>query len=167
MSSPRLGERYTVQLGCLLDAKARGNAVTTLWQYHRLDSPAFVRPRQGDHTIKVECPRCKRIFAMTVESVKKAEIKRRVQTIVGAVLLASLLIWMPMLFEIGGRTVDENDAQSATLSVGVLVSLVAFSFVVGLTLVLNGRRYTGFRKVRQVRPDGSRSMILNGHKLQS
>lgn len=154
-----------MQIGCLLHASVRGNLVTTRWQFHRLSSPGFVRPRQGEATVKVECPRCQRVLAMSVESLRRAETKRRVQVIAGALLLASLLVWVPLLVRVGGRTADEADP--AVLSVGVLFALTAVSFVLGLALFLNGRTHGGFGKVRLVRADGTLSRRLQGHRLQS
>ncbi|AKJ08599.1 hypothetical protein ABB07_00600 [Streptomyces incarnatus] len=163
--SGRLHESYTLQLGCLLRAKVRGNVVNTRWLYHVFSGAGFVRPQTPDTVIKVECPRCKSVLAMTVESLRKAETKRRAHIAVGAGLLASLLVWVPMLVSAGGRTADEGHAQPGFFSVGVLFFLAAFSFVVGLALFLNGRAYYGIRRVRLVRPDGGLSVNLRGHKV--
>lgn len=160
-----LRQSYALLLGCLIEAKSSGTLITTKWQYNRISSPTYVRPENGDTSAKMECPRCKQIFTVRVESLKKATVKSRTYTVVGAVLAVSLLVWLPMLVHFGGQTVDEDAASSAILTVGSLVVLTAVSLFVGLPLYLSGRKYSGIKKLRLVKSDGSVSMLTRGHKL--
>lgn len=160
-----LQQSYALLLGCLIEAKSSGSLITTKWQYNSISSPSFVRPESGDTSATMECPRCKRIFTVRVENLKKATIKSRTYTAVGAVLALSLLVWLPMLIHFGSQTVDEDAASSAVLSVGSLFGLTAVSLVVGLPLYFSGRKYSGIKKLRLVKPDGSVSTLTKGHKL--
>lgn len=160
-----LQQSYELPIGCLVEAKSAGTLITTKWQYNRISSPAFVRPESGDSSVAMECPRCRQILTVRVENLKKASVKSRVYTVVGALLAISLLVWLPMLVHFGSQTTDEGEASSAVLSVGSLVALTAVSLFAGLPLYRSGRNYSGIKKLRLVKPDGSVSMLTRGHKL--
>lgn len=107
-------------------------------------------------------------MSVTVESVRKARTKQRAYRYVGALLLWSLVVWLPMLFHYGSKPVDEGKPEQSPsmLLIGGLFAAVFVSFVVGLAFFRTGRNYDGIRKLRWVRPDGSLSVLVKGHKLQ-
>ncbi|MER5451320.1 hypothetical protein ABT052_47115 [Streptomyces sp. NPDC002766] len=166
-NAPAIERQYRLGLGCLVDAKVRGNVITSKWQMFTMASAGFVRPETGQTSIKVECPRCRRTLCVTVESVRKARQKQRVYRRVGALLLWSLVVWLPMLFHYGAKPVDEGKPEQSPsmLLMGGLLAAVFASFVAGLALFWLGGVYDGVRKLRWVRPDGSLSVLVKGHKV--
>ncbi|MFR0357457.1 hypothetical protein [Streptomyces sediminimaris] len=164
---PEIEREYGLGLGCLISAKVSGNLVTSKWQMLTITSPGFVRPETGQTSVKVECPRCRRVLSVTVESVRKARTKRRAYRSGGALLLWSLVLWLPMLFHYGAKPVDEGKPEQSPsmLLMGGLLAAAFVSFVAGLTLFVLGGGYNGLRKLRWVRPDGSLSVLVKGHKI--
>ncbi|MFF4590350.1 hypothetical protein [Streptomyces sp. NPDC001388] len=165
--APDIERQYRLGLGCLIDAKVRGSVVTSKWQLLTIASPGFVRPETGQTSVKVECPRCGRVLSVTVESMRKARTKQGVYRRVGALLLWSLVVWLPMLFHYGAKPVDEGKPEQSPsmLLMGGLLAATFASFVVGLTLFQLGGEYNGLKKLRWVRPDGSLSVFVKGHKI--
>ena len=106
-------------------------------------------------------------MSVTVESVRKARTKQRVYRRVGALLLWSLVVWLPLLFHYGTKPLDEGKPEQSPsmLLMGGLLAAVSASFVAGLALFLLGGVYNGIRKLRWVRPDGSLSVLVKGHKV--
>ncbi|MCU7820916.1 hypothetical protein [Kitasatospora sp. DSM 101779] len=160
-----LGERYTLSFACLAEVKSAGTLITTRWKVSQLSSPEFVRPREGAATTLFRCPTCRMDFSVRVESLAKARAKRLANLVVGAVLLALLLVWVPMLVHYGGQTVDEDQADSTVTTIGLLVLATAVSFVGGLTAFRMGRAYTGLNKLRRTTGEGRPSIRVKGHKF--
>ena len=53
-NAPVIERQYRLVLGCLVDAKVRGNLITSKWRMFTMASPGFVRPETGQTSIKVE-----------------------------------------------------------------------------------------------------------------
>ncbi len=158
-----LGDRYELSVGCRVSVESQGSLTTVKWSVARLSSPDMRRPREGEEPVAFSCPRCRKDFTATVECAAKARRKRMAYLVVGSVLLLSLLVTLPMAFHLGGQVREEDDPSMNPMA--VLVPLVAVGFVAGLTLFRFGRRYAGIRKYRLVRPDGKRTILVQGHRF--
>ncbi|MEV8097627.1 hypothetical protein [Kitasatospora sp. NPDC085879] len=145
--------------------KSAGTLVTTKWNVHHLSSPGFLRPREGTASAAFRCPTCGLDFTVRVESLGKARAERLTCLVVGAVLLALLLLSVPMVVHYGGQTVDEDQADATVATTGVLVGLAAVSFIGGPTTFKVGRAHTGLNRLRRVAGDGRPSVRVKGHKL--
>ncbi|MEU2393749.1 hypothetical protein [Streptomyces sp. NPDC007369] len=136
---------------------------TVNWSVATLSSPDMRRPQKGEQSVAFECPRCRKVFAATVESAAKARRKRLVYLTIGWVLLLSLLITLPLAFQLGGQVREEDDTSLNPMA--VLVPLVAVGFIAGLTFHGVGRRYEGIKKYRLVLPNGKRTVLVQGHRF--
>ncbi|MFC5662604.1 hypothetical protein ACFP3U_06355 [Kitasatospora misakiensis] len=164
MGQLTLDERYEATIGCRVSVQANLGSTTVRWSIGSGIPGGPLRPRAGDEAVPFTCHRCRRTMSITVESLAKARLKKRVYTAVGWLLLLSLLVTVPMLVHLGGQTVDEND-DSATSVIGVLLLLAAVGFVLGFTFAAVGRKYQGVKKLRYVRPDGRGTVWVQGHRL--
>ncbi|MFJ2821796.1 hypothetical protein ACIO7M_11835 [Streptomyces toxytricini] len=163
MDELALDDRYALSVGCRVSVESRAGITTVNWSVARLSSLDMRRPRQGEASVAFSCPRCHRDFTATVESAAKARRKRMVYLVIGSVLLLSLLVTLPMAFHLGGQVREEDDPSMNPMA--VLVPLVAVGFIAGLTFFRFGRRYEGIRKYRLVRPDGKRTILVQGHRF--
>ncbi|MFD7625574.1 hypothetical protein ACFV7Q_05920 [Streptomyces sp. NPDC059851] len=136
---------------------------TVNWSVATLSSPEMRRPQKGEESIAFECPRCQKVFVATVESVAKARRKRLIYLTIGWLLLLSLLVTLPMAFQLGGQVREENDTSLNPMA--VLVPLVAVGFIAGLTFFGVGRRYEGIKKYRLLLPNGKRTVLVQGHRF--
>ncbi|PBC75735.1 hypothetical protein BX265_0410 [Streptomyces sp. TLI_235] len=160
-----LEERYTLPFACLAEVKSAGTLITTKWNVHHLSSPEFLRPREGTASAAFRCPTCGLDFTVRVESVGKARAERLTCLVVGAVLLALLLLSVSMVVHHGGQTVDEDQADSTVATMGVLVGLAAVSFIGGPT-TLQGRPCPHrAQQAAAVAGDGRPSVRVKGHKF--
>lgn len=155
-------ERYVVSLGCRVSIK--GVAVTTVkWSVAHLPTGGADRPSRGEQSVGITCPRCSRNFSVQVESVAKARRNQLIYRAVGWLVLLSLLVTVPMLFHLGGQTVEEGDTKSSDL-VGILFGLVALAVVAGPSFLVAANR-SGVKKLRLVRNDGTKTALVQGHRM--
>ncbi|MET9888491.1 hypothetical protein ABZZ20_36340 [Streptomyces sp. NPDC006430] len=162
MAQSLIGERFVVGLGCRVSIK--GVAVTTVkWSISHLPTGGANRPTSREQSVGITCPRCSRKFSVQVESVAKARRKQLINRAVGWLLLLSLLVTVPMLFHLGGQTVEEGDTQSSDL-VGILFGLVALAVIAGPSFLV-AANHNGVKKLRLVRNDGTRTALVQGHRL--
>lgn len=164
MGQLSLQERYVATIGCRVSIQANLASTTVRWSLGSGAPGGPSRPKEGDEVMPFTCHRCRRTMSVTVESLAKARLKKRVCIVVGWLLLLSLLVTVPMLVHLGGQTVDEND-DSATDIVGLLFLLSALGFILGFTFAALGHKYQGVKKLRYIRPDGRGTVWVKGHRL--
>lgn len=157
-------EKYSITLGCRVSVQPGVTSTRIDWSISTLSGEDPNRPRQGSAVAPFTCPRCRRMFQVTVENSTRARLKRWIYVAVGAVLLLSLLYVVPQIVSLGGRTVDEND-PNATDGLGMLLLYAFIAFVAGLTYVRYGWSYVGIKRFRRVAADGSTSVLAKGHRL--
>ncbi|MFI5527815.1 hypothetical protein ACIA8O_04570 [Kitasatospora sp. NPDC051853] len=161
---PTVEEQFSIELGCRVNVEAGVGYTRVDWSVAHLSGEDRRRPRQGTSVESFTCPRCRQEFCVTVENSATARRKRVVYQVLGALLLLSLLFTVPMLVQLGGQTVDEND-PNATDGIGLLLLSAAVGFVAGLTFFRLGRAHLGITKFRRVGTDGGSSVRVKGHRL--
>ncbi|MEU1418336.1 hypothetical protein [Kitasatospora sp. NPDC005751] len=162
--NPSIEERYSIALGCRVSVEAGFTATRVNWNIGIISGEDRKRPQQGSAVASFTCDRCRRAFCARVESRPTARRKRWIYLVVGAVLLLSLAVVVPMLVQLGGQTVDENDPD-ATDGFGLLFLWAFLAFVFGLSFFRVGWSYPGINKFRLVGADGRRSVWVKGHRL--
>ncbi|MGW7434287.1 hypothetical protein ACWGIN_32745 [Streptomyces sp. NPDC054861] len=158
-----LNEHYALGIGCRMSVDGGLGGAMVKWSVASLSAPELRRPGSGETDVAFSCPRCSKPFTVKVESEGKARVKRRIYLVLGWTLLLSLLVTLPLLFHFGGQTREESD--TSTNPVGVLFALSAVGFVAGLTFRSLGARYEGVKKFRLVRPDGTKTAWVQGHRM--
>jgi hypothetical protein len=155
-NAPEIERQYRLELGCLIDAKAGGNLVTSKWQILTIASPGFVRPERGQTSIKAESAAQTYLVRDRRKCVKGANEAAclpacgRAAAVVAACLAADAL---PLRRQAGRRR--------KTGSVTEYVADRRSSPRPSLRSWPGGRSscseagYNGIRRLRWVRPDGS------------
>ncbi|MFE7589673.1 hypothetical protein ACFU6K_09740 [Kitasatospora sp. NPDC057512] len=157
-------DRYVVGLGCRVSVQQGLTSTKVSWSVAHLPEGGSPRPTGGNEEIGVICPRCRRSFSVRVETATRARVKRLVHRTVGWLLVLSLLALVPMLVQLGGRTVEEGDDQAVD-NIGLLFTLAAAGVVVGPSLLLSAGIHDGIGKLRLIRADGRKTMWVRGHRL--
>ncbi|MET8542314.1 hypothetical protein ABZW03_16890 [Kitasatospora sp. NPDC004799] len=157
-------DRYLVGLGCRVSVEAGLTVTRVDWSVAHLPEGGSARPTDGDREIALICPRCRRSFSVHVETATKARVKRLVQRVVGWLMVLSLLATIPLLVQLGGRTVEEGDDQAVD-NIGLLLGLAAAGLVVGPSLLFSAGMHDGVKRLRLVRADGRRTRWVRGHRL--
>ncbi|WKD36968.1 hypothetical protein [Streptomyces xanthophaeus] len=103
-------------------------------------------------------------MSAAVESRGKARTKYEVYRWLGWLLLLSLLVTVPLLIHYGGQTYEEGDTEGVNM-VGRLFLAVAVGVILGPAFLMTAGHYTGVKKLRFVRDDGSRTVWVRGHRL--
>ncbi|MFF4380683.1 hypothetical protein [Kitasatospora sp. NPDC001547] len=134
------------------------------WHVAHLPEGGSPRPTGGNQEIGLICPRCTRSFSVRVETAARARVKQRVQRVVGWLLVLSLLATVPLLIQLGGRTVEEGDDQTVD-NIGLLLGLAAAGVIVGPSLLFGASMHDGVGKLRQIRTDGRKTRWVQGHRL--
>ncbi|MFJ8622490.1 hypothetical protein ACIRD3_06545 [Kitasatospora sp. NPDC093550] len=164
MARSSIGDRYVVSLGCRASVEHGLTTTTVKWSVTHLPTGGAPRPKSGDQEISLICPRCTRALAVRVESAARARAKQLVHRGLGWLLLLSLLVTVPLLIDLGGRTVEEGD-QRTTDTIGLLVALAAAGAIVGPSLLFSAKVHSGVGKLRLVRDDGTKTALVQGHRL--
>ncbi|MBD0669784.1 hypothetical protein [Streptomyces sp. CBMA156] len=157
-------DRYVISLGCRVSVEHGPSVTKVNWSVTHLPEGGSPRPARGDREIGVICPRCRRSFSVRVETLTKARIKQRVQRALGWLLVLSLLATIPLLIQLGGRTVEEGDDQAVD-NIGTLFLLAAAGVIVGPSLLFSASMHDGVGKLRLIRADGRKTMWVRGHRL--
>ncbi|MEU9046061.1 MULTISPECIES: hypothetical protein [unclassified Kitasatospora] len=164
MARSSIGDRYVVSIGCRAGVEHGLTTTTVKWSISHLPPGGSPRPASGDQEIALICPRCTLAFAVRVESATRARAKQLLHRSLGWLLLLSLLVTVPMLIHLGGQTVEEGDQQS-TDNIGMLVALAAVGVIVGPSLLVSAKMHSGVKKLRLVRDDGTKTALVQGHRL--
>ncbi|MER7578544.1 hypothetical protein [Kitasatospora sp. NPDC097691] len=164
MAQSTIGDRYVVSLGCRAGVEHGPSTTTVRWSVSHVPEGGAPRPAEGDRDIALICPRCTRAFSVRVESAARARAKQLVHRALGWLLLLSLLATVPMLIHLGGQTVEEGDDRS-TENIGLLFALAAAGVIIGPSLLFSAKMHSGVRKLRLVRDDGTKTALVQGHRL--
>ncbi|GAA3049072.1 hypothetical protein [Kitasatospora sp. NPDC006786] len=159
-----ISDRYVVSLGCRVSVEHGASVTKVNWSIAHLPEGGSPRPTGGDREIGVICPRCRRSFSVRVETATRARVKRRIHRALGWLLVLSLLVTVPLLIQLGGRTVEEGDDQAVD-NFGMLFALAAAGVIVGPSLLFSASVHDGIKKLRLIRANGRKTMWVQGHRL--
>ncbi|MFJ8039167.1 hypothetical protein ACIRBX_01475 [Kitasatospora sp. NPDC096147] len=157
-------EKYRIKLGCRVSVQPGITATKVNWSISEISGDDRRRPERGRSVEEFTCSRCRRSFCATVENSTAAKQKRWIYLILGVLLLLTLVVTVPMVIDLGGRPVEEDD-PNATDGFGLVLLAAVFGFIAGLTFFRVEWAYTGIKKFRLVRHDGARSVWVKGHRI--
>lgn len=133
---------------------------------HRIQ-PLPMRPREGSGTGKLVCQACGEQFLVTVHSRDRTTAKRVRYFVLGltGLALAALLLWLTfdVAMQPDGSDLDMDPDIASWYGYTGIAGV--FLPILGLSYLINARKYDGVGKLRRIGEDGTTSIRTAGHKL--
>lgn len=163
--SKEIQKKFVLGIQCLVHTKVRPGYTETTYKVHNITSDHFLRPEQGTKPYRIECPHCRTVLNIEVESIAGTRKRRRIYSWTGGVMLGSLILWVPPFLNAAGQTTTESNSSALMQTIEIFFPLSVVCFIAGTAFLASGLMYRGLRRFRVVRQDGRLVRIAMGHKV--